>query len=58
LIEPLMVTQSAERVSNMLSAIDKITGGKGSNFFLLIDQTKLAGADPCKSNGPVGSELS
>jgi hypothetical protein len=42
----LMVTESAERVSNMLSAIDKITDGKGSNFFLLIDQTKLEGADP------------
>jgi hypothetical protein len=40
------MTLCLRRVSNMLSAIDKITGGKGSSFFLLIDQTKLAGVDP------------
>ena len=40
------MTELAERVSNMQSAIDEITGGKGSNSFLLIDHTKLANADP------------
>ena len=42
----LMVTESAERVRNMLSAIDQITGGKGSNFFLLTDKAALAAANP------------
>jgi hypothetical protein len=42
----LVVTESAERVSNMLSAIDQITGGKGSNFFLLVDKVTLAAGDP------------
>jgi hypothetical protein len=41
----LFVTESAERVRNMLSAVDQITGGKGSNFFLFIDQATLAAGD-------------
>ena len=42
----LIVTESAERVRNMLSAIDQVTGGKGSNFFLLIDRPTLSAANP------------
>lgn len=42
----LFVTESAERVRNMLSAVDQVTGGKGSNFFLFIDRPTLAAADP------------
>ena len=42
----LLVTESAERVRNMLSAIDQITGGKGSNFFLLADKGSLAAGNP------------
>jgi hypothetical protein len=42
----LLVTESPERVRNMLSAIDQITGGKGSNFFLLTDKGSLAASNP------------
>jgi len=45
----LMVTESAERVSNMISAIDHITGGKGSNFFLLIDKASIATSGPLEA---------
>ena len=53
----LMVTESAERVSNMLSAIDKITGGKGSNFFLLIDKPTLAASDPLQVEWTSGKRI-
>jgi hypothetical protein len=33
-IRMLTITDSAKRVQNMLSAVDEITAGKGSNFFL------------------------
>ncbi len=39
----LIVTESAERVKNMLSAIDHITGGRGSNFFLFVDASAITG---------------
>ena len=42
----LFVTESGDRVQNMLSAVDQITGGKGSNFFLFIDRQSLAAVDP------------
>jgi len=42
----LFVTESAERVKNMLRAVDQVTGGRGSNFFLFIDQATLAAGDP------------
>lgn len=42
----LFVTESAERVRNMLAAVDHVTGGKGSNFFLFIDRPTLAAHDP------------
>ncbi len=53
----LIVTESAERVSNMLSAIDKITGGKGSNFFLLIDKPTLAASDPLQVEWTSGKRI-
>jgi len=45
-VRVLIVTESPERVKNMLAAIEQITGGKGSNFFLLIDKPMLAASDP------------
>lgn len=42
----LFVTESPERVRNMLSAVDQITDGKGSNFFLFTDRPTLAAGDP------------
>jgi DNA-binding PadR family transcriptional regulator len=42
----LFVTESAQRVRNMLSAVDQITGGKGSNFFLFVDRPALTAGDP------------
>ncbi|HTV27705.1 MAG TPA: replication-relaxation family protein [Xanthobacteraceae bacterium] len=42
----LFVTESADRVRHMLSAVDHVTGGKGSNFFLFIDRPTLAAAGP------------
>ena len=41
-----MVTSSAERVRNMLSVVDEITEGKGSNFFLFIDRETLGASNP------------
>jgi hypothetical protein len=42
----LTVTTSRERVERMLSALDTITEGRGSNMFLFADQGTLASADP------------
>jgi len=42
----LFVTESAECVGNMLSAVDQNTDGKGPNFFLFIDRKVLAAGDP------------
>jgi hypothetical protein len=41
-----MVTSSRERVQNMLRVVDEITEGRGTNFFLFIDQPTLAAGDP------------
>jgi hypothetical protein len=40
------VTNSRERMHNMVSVVRSITEGKGSNFFLFIDQEMLAANDP------------
>jgi hypothetical protein len=40
------VTSSRERMHNMVSIVCSITGGKGSNFFLFIDQATLRAGDP------------
>lgn len=45
-VRVLFVTESAERVRNMLSAVDRITDGKGSNFFLFVDRPMLMAGDP------------
>jgi plasmid stabilization system protein ParE len=42
----LLVTESPERVRNMLAAVEQITGGKGSNFFLFTDKGSLAAGNP------------
>jgi hypothetical protein len=56
-VRVLIVTESAERLSNMLSAIDKITGGKGSNFFLLIDKPTLAAGDSLQVEWTSGKRI-
>ena len=38
-----MVTNSAERVKNMLSVVDEITEGRGTNFFLFVDRDDAGG---------------
>lgn len=40
-IRVLTITDSAKRVENMLCAVDEITAGKGSNFFLFTDRSEL-----------------
>ena len=40
------VTSSAKRVQNMVENVRAITEGKGSNFFLFIDQETLAASNP------------
>ncbi len=45
-VRVLTVTNSAERAENMGAAVRDITGGRGSNFFLFIDQQKLAASNP------------
>jgi len=42
----LTVTTTKERVERMLTALDGITDGRGSNMFLFIDETKLAASNP------------
>jgi hypothetical protein len=42
----LFVTESAERVRNMLAALDQVTEGRGSNFFLFIDRPTLGASNP------------
>jgi hypothetical protein len=54
----LLVTKSAERVRNMISAIDQITGGKGSNFFLFTDQGSLAAGNPLEIEWASGKRMS
>jgi len=41
-----MVTSSRERVEHMLDVVRNITDGKGTGFFLFIDQQTLAAGDP------------
>ena len=53
-VRVLIVTESVGRVRNMLSAIDHITGGRGSNFFLLIDQATLGAGDPLEAEWTSG----
>jgi hypothetical protein len=42
----LFVTESPERVKNMLRAVEQVTAGRGSNFFLFIDRPTLVAGDP------------
>jgi hypothetical protein len=49
-----MVTSSAERVRNMLSVVDEITEGKGSNFFLFIDRETLTASNPLEVGWTTG----
>lgn len=42
----LTVTTDQRRVENMLSSLNAITDGKGSNMFLFVDQATLAGSNP------------
>lgn len=53
----LLVTESAERVRNMLSAVDQITEGKGSNFFLFTDQGSLAANNPLEIEWTSGKRM-
>ena len=40
------VTNSRERMHNMISVVRSITEGRGSNFFLFIDEETLAAGNP------------
>ena len=42
----LIETTTRERVEQMIEALEELTGGRGSNVFLLIDEATLAGSDP------------
>jgi DNA-binding transcriptional ArsR family regulator len=42
----LTVTTDKPRIDKMLGALDTITGGKGSNIFLFVDQATLAASNP------------
>ena len=42
----LTVTTDRTRVVKMLEALNTITGGKGSNIFLFVDQATLADSNP------------
>jgi hypothetical protein len=49
-----MVTNSAERVKNMLSVVDELTEGRGTNFFLFVDRDSLAASDPLSAEWTTG----
>ena len=40
---------SPERVRNMVAVVRGLTGGKGTGFFLFMDQKTLAASDPLKA---------
>ncbi len=42
----LTVTTDKPRIENMLTALDAITDGRGSNIFLFVDHATLAGSNP------------
>jgi hypothetical protein len=42
----LTVTTTKKRVDRMLTALDGITKGRGSNVFLFADQAALTGSNP------------
>ena len=44
----LIVTTTPGRVENMVEAVKKLTGGKGSNFFLFADSPRLMELDPLR----------
>src|ERR1700730_18494225 len=48
------ITNSRERMHNMVSVVRSITEGRGSNFFLFIDQETLAAGDPLKVQWTTG----
>jgi hypothetical protein len=45
----LTVAPSPERVRNMVAVVRGLTGGKGTGFFLFMDQKTLAASDPLKA---------
>jgi Replication-relaxation len=45
-IRVLTVTESAARVDHMINAVQDITGGKGSNFFLFAEKSRFFGRLP------------
>lgn len=42
----LIETTTRERVEQMIEALEELTGGRGSNLFLFIDEATLAESDP------------
>ena len=42
----LTITSSNKRIDNMLTAVDVITQGKGSNVFVFCDQSQLSSVSP------------
>jgi hypothetical protein len=48
------ITNSRERMQNMIAIVRSITDGKGSNFFLFIDQETLAESDPLQAKWTSG----
>src|SRR5712671_2919061 len=49
-----MVTTSAARVKNMRSVVDQITEGRGTNFFVFIDQETLRAENPLDAEWVTG----
>jgi hypothetical protein len=48
------VTNSRERMQNMIAIVRRITDAKGSNFFLFIDQAKLGQSNPLEAQWVTG----
>jgi len=50
----MRITNSRGRMQHMLAIVRSITDGKGSNFFLFIDQETLAAGDPLEAQWVTG----
>ena len=48
------VTNSRERMQNTIVIVRRITDGKGSNFFLFIDQATLGQSNPLEAQWVTG----
>jgi hypothetical protein len=45
-IRVITVTETRARLDHMIDAVNEVTNGKGSNFFLFAEKSRLSGRSP------------